>query len=76
MTGTIRTLKPETRELVHKRIRDICRGLEEAFMCKIDVDILLGYPAVINDAEFIEKYAVPAANKIDVSADGEISGLF
>ena len=64
MTGTIRTLKPETRELVHKRIRDICRGLEEAFMCKIDVDILLGYPAVINDAEFIEKYAVPAANKI------------
>lgn len=64
MTGTIRTLKPETRELVHKRIRDICRGLEEAFMCKIEVDILLGYPPVINNAEFIEKYAVPAANKI------------
>lgn len=64
MTGTIRTLKPETRELVHKRIRDICKGAETAFMCKIDVDILLGYPALFNDADFISQYAVPSVSKI------------
>ena len=64
MTGTIRTLKAETREFVHTRIREICKGLETSFRCKIDVDILLGYPPLFNSEDFIEKYAIPSTSKI------------
>lgn len=69
MTGTIRTLNPEVRALVHKRLEEICKGTEIAFNCKCELTIEKGYPPLFNSAEFIQNYAIPSTEKIIDSAN-------
>lgn len=64
LTGTIRTLTPEMRELVHTRMADICRAEAIAFGCKCELTIEKGYPPLFNNVDFINKYAKPSTAKI------------
>ncbi|HEX8997771.1 MAG TPA: amidohydrolase [Ktedonobacterales bacterium] len=49
LNGTIRTLNAETREFLHKRIREVARGVAAASRAEAEVKIIKGYPVTIND---------------------------
>ncbi|MFL2100156.1 N-acetyldiaminopimelate deacetylase [Desemzia sp. FAM 23991] len=57
--GTIRALTKDMSYMVQKRFREIAKGIEMTYQCKVDVDLnMYGYLPVINSpketAEFIE----------------------
>lgn len=54
LTGTMRTLDPDTRELVIKRIEDIVTQIAEAMGGKARCIIKKGYPALVNTDEIID----------------------
>ncbi len=63
LNGTVRTLKPETRDNVEKRIREIAAGLAEASGASARVEYRRGYPSTINhDAE--TDFAASIARKV------------
>lgn len=64
MLATVRALDPNVRELLHKRIEEICKGTEQMYHCKVEYSVELGYPVLLNNAEFIDKYAIPSTEKI------------
>jgi len=52
MKGTIRTLKPEIRELVEQRLRLMVENITAAFGATVKLDFQPGYPVTVNhDAE-------------------------
>ncbi|MBN1665589.1 MAG: amidohydrolase [Anaerolineales bacterium] len=50
LEGTIRTFKPETRQLVLRRFEEIVHGIANSLRCQAAVDLEMVTPAVINDA--------------------------
>ena len=49
--GTTRTTKPAERELIQRRIKEICDGAAQMFGVNIEVEHRPGYPPTINNAE-------------------------
>ena len=49
--GTTRTTSPENRVLVKRRIEEICRGHEQMYGVRIEIEHKPGYPPTVNDAE-------------------------
>ena len=54
LTGTMRTLGPDTRELVIKRIKDITTRIAEAMGGKAECIIKDGYIALVNTDEIVD----------------------
>lgn len=54
--GTIRTLRPETREFARERVREIIEGIAQAMGCAADVEINSGYPVTYNDPALTERF--------------------
>lgn len=54
MIGTIRTLNPTQRLLVHKRIEGIAKNIAIANQCEAEVKIIPGYPVTFNNPELTE----------------------
>jgi amidohydrolase len=50
LRGTIRTLTPEVRELVEKRVREVVAGVAQITGAKIDLVYERGYPVTVNHA--------------------------
>lgn len=50
LKGTIRTFQPDVRRLVHERLRRIVTHVAQAFDCRVEVDVAMITPAVVNDA--------------------------
>ena len=50
LRGTIRTLTPEVRELVEKRVREVVAGIAQVTGAKIDLVYERGYPVTVNHA--------------------------
>lgn len=48
LRGTVRTHAPRVREMVRRRVREVARGVGEAFGVEIEVEIAPGYPALVN----------------------------
>lgn len=48
MTGTLRTLDPETRVFARDRITALAQGIAQGYGCTADVDVEWGYAALIN----------------------------
>jgi hippurate hydrolase len=63
LRGTIRTLTPETRELVQKRIGEVVAGVAQMTGATIDLDIKRGYPVTVNHAAQTE-LATEIAKKV------------
>ena len=47
--GTIRTINPNVRKLVHKQLLDICDMTASAYGCAAEVQIIHGYPVTVNN---------------------------
>jgi len=50
LVGTVRTFRPETRDLAEQRLKQICSKTAEAMDCTAEITYLRGYPATINSA--------------------------
>ncbi len=64
MLGTIRSLDKNVREKLHKRLTEVCEGVEKTFGCKIELEILKGYPVLINDKDFVDNHVSDSIIKI------------
>jgi amidohydrolase len=65
--GTIRTFKPEIRDLVLKRFVDITNNIADGLGCKADIKLIRLTPAVINDSRTVD-LVTSAAKKVLPSA--------
>jgi hippurate hydrolase len=63
LKGTMRTLTPEVRGLVEKRLRDVVDGVARMSGAKIDLNVERGYPVVVNHAAQTE-IAIEAARSV------------
>jgi hippurate hydrolase len=50
LVGTVRTFRPETRDLAEQRLKQICAKTAEAMDCTAEITYARGYPATINSA--------------------------
>jgi hippurate hydrolase len=48
LRGTVRTLMPEVRNLVEKRVQEVCEGVAKLTGAKIDLHYDRGYPVTVN----------------------------
>lgn len=55
LEGTIRTFDPEMRKQIHERIENTARGIAGAAGAEIELELDLGYPALINSAELYDE---------------------
>jgi hippurate hydrolase len=48
LIGTVRSFRPETRDLAEKRAQEIARGVAQALGCSAEFQYTRGYPATVN----------------------------
>jgi amidohydrolase len=58
--GTTRTTTPANRELVKRRIEEVCRGAEQMHGVKIELEHRPGYPPTVNNADRV-RFALEVA---------------
>lgn len=56
LTGTIRTYDPEIRNGVEAKIRRVVDGVAAGYGCTADIEIVYGYPPVVNDAALAKAF--------------------
>ncbi len=54
LVGTVRTFRPETRQLAERRIREITESIAKAFGAQAQIIYRQGYPATVNSAREAE----------------------
>jgi amidohydrolase len=57
MTGTVRTHDPAIRDDAEKKLRRIVDGVADAYGARAQLEMIYGYPPVVNDAELAESFA-------------------
>jgi amidohydrolase len=73
MKGTVRTFKPEVRETVHRRLKEIVNGVAEAMECSAEIIIEDVTPPVVNNPTLSE--AINAVRENVLPGTVDISGL-
>lgn len=63
LSGTIRTLNPETRSFIHQRVQEIATSIGKMHGAKVTVEIIEAYPPVIND-KVMSEFAIDVATKL------------
>ncbi len=63
LTGTLRTLKPETREAMERMMRDLVMSTAKAHGAEAEFTFNRGYPSVVNDPAAVER-AAAAGSKV------------
>ncbi|MBC9248203.1 amidohydrolase [Paracoccus sp. 11-3] len=61
--GTVRTFAPQVRDMVRRRMTQICDGEGTAYDVSVRLDYQEGYPATVNDADETD-FAVQVAKEI------------
>lgn len=56
LKGTVRTLRQETRAMLHEAIRRTCEGAAAARGCTVEVRIDSGFPVTVNDPGCCERF--------------------
>ena len=69
LRGTVRTLTPEVRQLIEKRIGEVVKGVAQLTGARIDLDYKRGYPVTVNHASQTE-FATRIAK--EVAGDGNV----
>ena len=63
MIGTIRSLNPQMREDIHRRIKHTAERIAESGGAQAEVTIDLGYPVVVNDPELTQRM-IPTLQRV------------
>jgi amidohydrolase len=64
LRGTARTYTEAVKELVHRRMEEVCTGVAAALGCQAEVDIQSIIPAVVNDPAVADRVAEVAARTV------------
>jgi hippurate hydrolase len=70
LAGTIRTLKPRVRELMVRRVKEVCEGVEKLSGARINLRHEPGYPVLMNHAAETDIAARVAG---EVAGDGNVN---
>jgi amidohydrolase len=60
LSGTVRTLLPETQKLAQQRLHEIATHIAEAHGCEATLDYHIGYPVTRNDPGAVETFFATA----------------
>jgi hippurate hydrolase len=74
LVGTVRTFRPETRQLAEERVREIVTSVAKALGGTAEIDYQRGYPSTVNterEAVFAAKVGEKIFGKDNVQTDGE-----
>ena len=74
LVGTVRSFRPETRELAERRVREIVTGIAQALGASAEIEYRRGYPATINsekESAFAARVGEKVFGKGNVVTDGE-----
>jgi hippurate hydrolase len=74
LVGTVRSFRPETRDLAERRVKEIVPGIAKALGASAEVDYRRGYPATINterEAAFAAQVGERVFGKQNVFTDAE-----
>jgi hippurate hydrolase len=63
LRGTVRTLTPEVRDLIEKRVHEVVQGVAQMTGAKIDLDYVHGYPVTVNHPSETD-FAIQVAKEI------------
>jgi hippurate hydrolase len=63
INGTIRTFENESKDLIEKRILDLCAGIESGFNCQVNCKFTHYYNPTINNPESVQR-TVEAFRKV------------
>jgi len=72
LNATIRTFDEGVREMAHRRLREVAAGVAAAHGVRADVEIEIGYPSTVNEAQatdFATKIACEVVGEAAVVAD-------
>jgi amidohydrolase len=50
LVGTVRSFRPQTRDLAEKRVREVATKVADALGAKAEIEYVRGYPATVNSA--------------------------
>ncbi|TVQ53109.1 MAG: amidohydrolase [Phycisphaerales bacterium] len=56
LTGTVRTLSPETQQLAQERLHEIATNIAAAHGCEAHLDYHVGYPVTRNDPKAVQTF--------------------
>lgn len=51
LEGTLRAYRPETRELLRRRLRELAAGVDQSFGTRTEVEVIERYEATVNDPQ-------------------------
>jgi amidohydrolase len=74
LIGTVRTFRPQTRELAEKRVREVATKVADALGAKAEIEYARGYPATVNserEANFAQRVGERLFGKANVITDYE-----
>jgi amidohydrolase len=79
MVGTVRTFRPETRDLAERRLREIVGSVAQALGATCELQYVRGYPATVNtprEAEFAARVGerIFGAGNVQRDADPTMGG--
>lgn len=60
VTGTLRTVQPEVRQLLHRRVTEVAHGVAQSLRATCEVEIVPGFGVGINDTHVIDIVAASA----------------
>jgi amidohydrolase len=49
LKGTVRTMDPDVRDLLERRLTEVVQGVGAAMRAEVSVDFMRGYPSMVND---------------------------
>jgi amidohydrolase len=73
LEGTLRTLRPDIREAMIKRLEDMVDGVAGSFGIRAALNVTEGYPVLVNDPELV-KHVTACAEEV-LGADNVHGGL-
>lgn len=73
LEGTIRTFKPEVKEMVKDRFHSIIEGVGKSFGAHMSIDYLDGYPATVNTPQWADEVRNAAQKVLGEEASPVVS---
>ncbi len=73
-TGTVRTLTPETRDLMERELRAIVEGVSTTLQAKAEIEYVRGYPPLRNHDEETDFFMNVAVNELGADRVIDVPG--
>jgi hippurate hydrolase len=72
LVGTVRTFRPQTRDMAEKRVREVATKVADALGAKAEIEYVRGYPATVNsprESQFAQRVGERIFGKANVITD-------